>query len=63
METKLCKHRYDKVIKKVEEWKQNYTANNCYDYTTLTQEEIHIYCIKCGDFKRIDNNDKTNENI
>ena len=54
METKGCNHHYDKVIKKVQQWNQNYTANNAYDYTTLTQEEIHIYCVKCWESKRID---------
>jgi hypothetical protein len=56
METIKCKHDFRDVIVKKQEWKKNYTKDSKYDYQTLVQEEVYIYCNKCGEHKRVDDN-------
>ena len=46
-----CKHRYESVVRKVQEWKKNYTKDSNYDYQVLNQEEMIIFCQKCGSSK------------
>lgn len=48
-----CKHNYEPIIRKVQQWKKQYTKDCRYDYAVLTQEEIYLYCIKCWDYKNI----------
>lgn len=56
METIKCKHDFRDVIIKKQELNKNYTTSYKYDYHTLVQEEVYIYCNKCGEHKRVGDN-------
>ncbi len=50
---KKCKHHYEQAKRNIEILDKQYTANNQYDYTILSHEEIYIFCRKCGESKGI----------
>lgn len=47
-------HVYESRIKKVLERKTTYLSMGNYDKVTLEQELHYIFCIKCGDIKKVE---------
>ncbi len=46
-------HKYESRIKKVLERKCTYLSMGNYDKITLEQEEHYLFCVNCGDIKRL----------
>lgn len=54
MEEKNCDHQYESRIKNVTERKCQYLSVGKQDCVTLSQEIHYIFCIKCGDIKKVE---------
>lgn len=49
-----CKHHFEPVKEVSEKWKKNYVSStHGYDYATIKEERILIFCNKCGENKCI----------
>ena len=50
---KDCKHNYVSEKRKVNTTKVDYVGGGRSEKTPLEQEELFIFCTKCGDAKKI----------
>lgn len=54
MEDKQCDHLFKAQIKKLEQLQKGYLGEYKHENRVLVQEQIYIFCIKCGESHRID---------